>query len=70
MDKELKTLMPVDLRGSYSLRGRWYKKHTLVSDICSARLALVLCEHRRGSNHPLSVEAVENTGSASLAMSV
>lgn len=63
--------MPVDLRGNYSLRGRrWYKKHTLVSDICSAQLALVLYKYCRGSNHALNVEAVENTGSASFAMSV
>ena len=50
--------------------GGGIKKHTLVSDICSAQLALVLHKHCRGSNHPLSVEAVEKTGSASLVMSV
>ena len=46
------------------------KKHTLVSDICSAQLTLVRYQYCRGSNHALNVEAVENTGSASLAMSV
>ena len=63
--------MQVDVRGSYSLRGRrWYKKTNISFGHLVGPTSISAISIGRGSNHPLNVEAVENPGSASLAMSV
>ena len=63
--------MQVDVRGSYSWRGRrWYKKTHISFGYLFGPTNISAISILPRANHPLNVEAVENTGSASLAMSV